>query len=46
MEGHAKKCVERHCKLASQNIEQFYRVSTPCIDDRQFKKEERDMVEK
>ena len=37
MEGHAKKCVERYCELATQ---QLYKVSTPCIDDHHFKEEE------
>ena len=40
MEGHAKKCVEMYCELANKNIEQSYKVSTPCVDDHQCKKEE------
>ena len=44
MEGHAKKCVERHCELASTNIEQFCDVSTHCVNDHQFKKEELETV--
>ena len=40
MEGHAKKCVERYCELANKTIQQFNKVSTPCIDDHQFKEEE------
>ena len=44
-EEHERKCVERHCALANENIEQFYKVSTPCIDDHQLKKEEWDTVE-
>ena len=41
MEGHAKKCVERHCELANKTTQQLYKVSTPCIDDHHhFKKEE------
>ena len=39
MEGHAKKCVERYCQLASKTTEQLYKVATPCIDDDQFKEE-------
>ena len=39
MEGHAKKCVERHCELANKTTQQFLRVSTPCIDDHHFKEE-------
>ena len=38
-EGHAKKCVERHCALANRTTQQLYKVSTPCIDDH-FKEEE------
>ena len=37
MEGHAKKCVERYCELASKTIQPLYKVSTPCIDDHHFK---------
>ena len=40
MEGHAKKCVERYCKLANKTTQQLYKVSTPCIDDHHFKEEE------
>ena len=40
MEGHAKKCVERYCELASKTNQQLYKVSTPCIDDHHFKEEE------
>ena len=39
MEGHAKKCVERYFELANKTTEQLYKVSTPCIDDHQFKEE-------
>ena len=35
MEGHAKKCVERYCELASKTTQQLYKVSTPCIDNHQ-----------
>ena len=38
-EGHAKKCVERHCELANRTTRQLYKVSTPCIDDHHFKEE-------
>ena len=38
--GHAKKCVERYCELATKTIQQLYKVSTPCIDDHHFKEEE------
>ena len=40
MAGHAKKCVERYCELANKTTQQLYKVSTPCIDDHHFKKEE------
>ena len=39
MEGHAKKCVERYCELATKTTQQLYKVSTPCIDDHHFKEE-------
>ena len=40
MTGHAKKCVERCCELANKTTQQLYKVSTPCIDDHNFKEEE------
>ena len=40
MEGHAQKCAERNCELANENTEQLYKVSTPCLDDHNFQKEE------
>ena len=40
MEGHARKCVERYCPLANKKVEQLYKVSSPCLDDHQFKQEE------
>ena len=40
MGGHAKKYVERYCELANETTQQPYKVSTPCLDDRQFKEEE------
>ena len=40
MEGHAKKWMERYCEWANKTTEQLYKVSTPCIDDHQFKEEE------
>ena len=33
MAGHAKKCVERYFELANKTTQQFYKVSTRCIDD-------------
>ena len=44
MAGHAKKCVERYCELANRTTQQLYKVSTPCIDDHQFKAEELNSV--
>ena len=40
MEGHAHECVERCCALANKKTEQFFNVSSPCVDDHHFKKEE------
>ena len=44
MEGHARKCVERYSELANMKVEQFYRVSSPCLDDHQFQQEELESV--
>ena len=44
MEGHAQKCVERYCRLANKKVEQLYKVSSPCLDDHQFKLEELESV--
>ena len=44
MEGHARKCVERHCELANKIVEQLHIVSSPCLDDHQFKQEEFESV--
>ena len=35
-----KTCVETYCELANKNTEYFYKVSSPCLDDHHFKKEE------
>ena len=40
MEGDAKKCAERQCELANKTTQQLYKVTTPCLDDHQFKEEE------
>ena len=40
MGGHAKKYVERYCELANETTQQPYKVSTPSLDDHQFKEEE------
>ena len=39
MAGHAKKCVERYCELANKTTQQFYKVSTPRIDDHHSEEE-------
>ena len=39
MERHAKKCVERYCELANKTTQQLFKVSTPCLDDHNFKEE-------
>ena len=39
LEGHAKKCVERYCDLANKTNQRKYEVSTPGLDDREFKEE-------
>ena len=33
MEGHAEKCVDRHCECAKKNVSSFQQLATPCIDD-------------
>ena len=40
MEDHAKKCVERYCELTNKTTQQLCKVSTPCLDDHQFKEED------
>ena len=40
MEGYARKSEESCFELANKTTEQLYKVSTPCIGDHQFKKEE------
>ena len=44
MEGHARKCVERYCELANKQTEQFFKVSSPCLDDHHFNQEEFESV--
>ena len=44
MEGHAQKCVERYCELASKKTEQLYKVPSPCLDEHRFKKEDLESV--
>ena len=40
MEGHARKCVEQYCVSANKKTEQLFKVSHPCLDVHQIKKEE------
>ena len=44
MEGHVKECVERFCEFTNKTTQQLFQVSTPCLDDHQFKKEELEYV--
>ena len=44
MQGHAQKCVERYCELASRRVEQLCKVSNPCLDHPQFEQEELESV--
>ena len=39
-EPQSKKCVEWHCESANKTVEQLYQVSTPCLDDHPFQKDE------
>ena len=39
-----KKCVERYCELANKKVEQLHIVSSPCLNDHQFKQEELESV--
>ena len=45
MEGNAKKWVERYCELTNKTTQQLYKLTTPCLDDHQFKEEELGSVE-
>ena len=40
-----KKYVERYCDMAKKKDEQLQKVSSPCLDGHQFKKEELESVE-
>ena len=40
MQRDAKKCVERYCEFANKTTQHLHKVSTPCLDDHQFKEEE------
>ena len=37
-------CMEKYCELANEKADQLYKVSTPCLDDHHFKKEELETV--
>ena len=40
------KCVERYCELATNNATIIQKVTTPYMDDHQFRKEENGSVGK
>ena len=42
--GTCSKVRLKDCELASRKAEQLYKVSTPCLDDHHFKKEEVESV--
>ena len=42
--GHAQICMERYRELGNKRTEQLYTVSSACLDDHQFKKEELESV--
>ena len=44
MDGHARKCAERYSELANKKVKQLCKVSSPCLDDYQFKQEELESV--
>ena len=44
MEGHARQCVEQYCVLANKKVEHLLNVSSPCMDEHQFKKEDLELV--
>ena len=45
MEGHAQKCVERHCERENKKTEQLYKVSSPCLDDHHSRKRNLNQLE-
>ena len=40
----SKKYVEIYCELAKKKADQLYKVSSPCLDDHQFKEEELESI--
>jgi len=40
MQGHAEQCVERYIALTGHALESILPVSTPCMDDHQFRPDE------
>ena len=42
--GTRSKCVERYCEQAYKKVEQLHKVSSPCLDDHQFRQEEHESV--
>ena len=39
-----KNALNENCELANKEAEQLYKVSSPCLDDHQFKQEELESV--
>ena len=44
VEGHGQKCVARCCDLAHKTVDEVHKVSTPCLDDHQVKREDMTIV--
>ena len=44
MQRHAQKCVKLCCELANKQADTLHKVSSLCLDDHQFKKEEMETV--
>ena len=44
MEGHAQNCAKRCCDLANRQRVQLFKLSSLCLDDHYFKKEELELV--
>ena len=40
MKGHAEKCFERYCALATTSVSSLQQVATPCIDNHSIPPEE------
>ena len=44
VEGHTTTCVECYRELSNKTTQQWFKVSTQCLDDRQIKEEELESV--